>query len=181
MDTQSLDLIRRLHQHRAWVNQMLLSAAAGLSEQQLHQTFQIGQGTIWKSLTHLFGGEYVWLETLHGVEAPVAPGDAADGLPGNQQGEGAFESLAELRDRWEELEQRWRNYLDQLEETSLEESVGKISSLTGKRSETSRSDILLHVCTHAHYTTAQVINMLRHAGAEKLPDPMLITLARSEP
>jgi len=36
------------------------------------------------------------------------------------------------------------------------------------------------VCTHAQYTTAQVINMLRQLGAQPLPDPMLITLARGE-
>jgi uncharacterized damage-inducible protein DinB len=45
---------------------------------------------------------------------------------------------------------------------------------------TSRGDVLLHVCTHAQYTTAQAVNMLRQVGVEKLPDTMLITLARQE-
>ncbi|HLJ97295.1 MAG TPA: hypothetical protein VKU02_29315 [Gemmataceae bacterium] len=50
----------------------------------------------------------------------------------------------------------------------------------GKRFGTHRSDVLLHVCTHAHYTAAQVVNMLRHTGMEKLPETMLISLARQE-
>jgi hypothetical protein len=42
--------------------------------------------------------------------------------------------------------------------------------------------VLLHVCTHAHYTVAQGINMLRRLGVptDRLPDPMLITLSRQE-
>jgi uncharacterized damage-inducible protein DinB len=43
-----------------------------------------------------------------------------------------------------------------------------------------RADVMLHVCTHAQYTTAQVVNMLRQIGVEKLPDVMLIALARQE-
>ena len=38
-------------------------------------------------------------------------------------------------------------------------------------------DVLLHVCTHAHYTSAQVVNMLRQVGLDPLPDVMLISLA----
>ena len=53
-------------------------------------------------------------------------------------------------------------------------------SSNGKRTGTRRSDLLLHVCTHAHYTAAQVVNMLRQLGESSLPDPMLITLARQQ-
>ncbi len=54
------------------------------------------------------------------------------------------------------------------------------SSGLGKRWGARRADVLLHVCTHAHYTAAQVVNMLRQAGADKLPETMLISLARHE-
>lgn len=56
---------------------------------------------------------------------------------------------------------------------------GKVRNL-GHLNGTSRGDILLHVCTHAQYTLAQVVNMLKQAGAEKLPETMLIALARLE-
>lgn len=176
----SIDLIRRLHRHRQWVNEKLLEAADRLSDEQLHQSFEIGQGTIWKSLAHLYGAEYVWLEALTGHEDPLTPGDARGKLPGNQEGENAISSVSELRARWAELNQRFQTYLDVVTADSLTETVYKISSLSGKLAATQRSDILIHVCTHAQYTTAQVINMMRHAGVEQLPDPMLITLARQE-
>jgi len=176
----STHLIRRLHQHRQWVNHRLLVAVESLSVSQLRQPFSIGQGSIWKTLTHLYAAEYVWLATLNGDESPLTPGDAPGRLPGNQEGDGAAQSLDELRSRWSELDARWQDYLGRLTDAALEDSVFKVSSLSGKRSATRRSDILLHVCTHAQYTTAQLVNMLRQAGQADLPDVMLISMARAE-
>ena len=178
----STSLIQRLHQHRAWVNQNLLDAAGLLTEGQLRSEFSIGQGSIWKSLVHLYAAEYVWLEALLGDEDPVAKGDLPGKLPGNQLGEYKIASLDELKSLWTSLEQRWSDYLSTLKPDALEDLVYKKSSsaLVGKRFGTRRSDILLHVCTHAQYTTAQIVNMLRQCGAETLPGTMLILMARQE-
>ncbi|MEZ6146081.1 MAG: DinB family protein [Planctomycetaceae bacterium] len=71
----AVTLVTRLHQHRMWVNQRLLTAAESLNEEQLRQAFQMGQGSVWKSLLHLYAAEYVWLEALEGNPSPVLPGD----------------------------------------------------------------------------------------------------------
>ncbi len=176
----TVQLLQRLHQHRAWVNGSLLTAAAILSNEQLRSEFQIGQGSIWKSLLHLYAAEYIWLETLLGNEQFLVPGDLPRKSPGNQQGEGGVTDLADLRRKWSELEKRWTGYLDNLSSAALEEVVFRKSTSLGTRLGIRRSDVLLHVCTHAHYTAAQMVNMLRHAGMEKLPETMLISLARHE-
>jgi uncharacterized damage-inducible protein DinB len=175
----AVELLQRLHQHRAWVNGNLLAAAATLSHEQLRSEFQIGQGSVWKSLVHLYAAEYVWLEALLGNEAFLVPGDLPGKIPGNQQGEGGITGLDDLRQKWSALEQRWIGYLASLAPTALEGVVYRKSS-SGQRFGTRRSDVLLHVCTHAHYTAAQVVNMLRHVGVEQLPDTMLISLARQQ-
>ena len=175
----AVELLQRLHQHRAWVNGNLLTAAAALSDEQLRSAFQIGQGSVWKSLLHLYAAEHVWLEALLGDEGFLVPGDLPGKLPGNQQGEGGVTGLDDLRQKWSSLDRRWVGYLAALTPAALEEVVYRKSSL-GQRFGTRRSDVLLHVCTHAHYTAAQVINMLRQAGVEKLPETMLISLARHE-
>ena len=178
----AVELLERLHQHRAWVNGNLLTAAATLSHEQLRSEFQIGQGSVWKSLVHLYAAEYVWLEALLGDDDPLLPGDVPGQLPGNQQGEGGITGLDDVRQKWSFLERRWAGYLASLTPEALDELVYKISTSSGlgKRFGTRRGDVLLHVCTHAHYTAAQVVNMLRQAGAEKLPETMLISLARQE-
>ena len=175
-----VDLIRRLHQHRAWVNRKLIDAAGDLAAEDLRKQFPIGQGSIWKSLLHLYAAEYVWLEALLGNEEPLVKGDLPGKIPGNQEGDGAVRSLDELKARWQELESRWQAYLKTLTDAALDQNVYKVSTQDQKRHGTRCGDILLHVCTHAQYTTAQVVNMLRQVGAQALPDPMLITLARQE-
>ena len=178
----SIQVIQRLHQHRVWVNRNLLEAATLLSDEQLSTQFSIGQGSIWKSLVHLYAAEYVWLEALLGDEDPLVRGDLPGKLPGNQMGENRIAGLNELLTLWAALEQRWSDYLLDLNPDSLEDVVYKKSTsvLVGNRFGTRRSDILLHVCTHAQYTTAQIINMLRQCGVEKLPATMLILMARQE-
>lgn len=178
----AIALIERLHQHRAWVNHNLLEAASTLSDAQLRKPFAIGQGSIWKSLTHLYGAEFVWLAALQGNEDALARGDVPGKLPGNQEGQGAIQSLAELRAEWSALQSRWTTYLASLTPEALDEIVYKkrSGSTDGKRYGTRRADVLLHVCTHAQYTTAQILNMLRQSGVEKLPDVMMMALARQE-
>ena len=175
-----IEVVRRLHQHRVWVNHKLIDISDSLSESKLHETFAIGQGSIWKTLTHLFAAEFVWLEAMEGSESPLAPGDRSGMLPGNQAGENAIQSLAELKRQWSELDARWDNYLAQLTSDSLSEMVYKINSKSGERMGTRRIDILLHVCTHAQYTVSQAVNMMRRVGVENLPDAMLISMAREE-
>ncbi|MEW4489475.1 DinB family protein [Thalassoglobus sp. JC818] len=178
----SSELLVRLHRHRMWSNRRILESTDSLTEHQLHELFAIGQGTVWKTLTHLQAAEYVWLEALLGNDSPVFPGDLPNQLPGNQKDVNPISSLSELKRRWNELDQRWNDYLNCLTDDSLDDLVYKISTSSGqgKRFATRRSDVLLHICIHAQYTTAQLINMLRHLNCSKLPDVMLITMAREE-
>ncbi|HTU27375.1 MAG TPA: DinB family protein [Pirellulales bacterium] len=175
----AVDVVRRLHEHRMWANHQLLAAAGKLSPETLRQTFAIGQGSIWKSLLHLYAAEYVWIEALQGNQSAITPGDVPGKLPGNQEAPGAIESLEQLEADWRALDARWQSYLANLRAESLEDSVIRVSS-TGKTFAARRVDSLLHVCTHASYTVAQVVNMLRQSGAESFPDIMLISLARQQ-
>ena len=178
----AIQVIQRLHQHRAWVNRNLLAAATELDAEQLRVRFAIGQGSIWKSLLHLYAAEYVWLEALSGNPDPLLPGDLPGKLPGNQEGEPVIRGLEELQSRWKDLERDWSKYLSNLTPQMLDETVYKTSTSSGlgKRFGTRTADVLLHVCTHAHYTAAQTLNMFRQSGLTKLPDVMLISLARQE-
>jgi len=174
--------VLRLHEHRIWATQHLLQACGKLTAEQLQQPHEIGQGTLWKTLCHLYAAEYVWLAALEGIDDAVAPGDVAGKLPGNQEGEGAATSLEALEKRWQALDQRWSAYLDALTPEDLEKTIYRKSSSSyqGQRIGSQALDVLLHVATHAHYTTAQAINMLRRCGLTEMPPSMLITLARSQ-
>lgn len=182
MSQSAVSIICRLHEHRAWANENLLAAAARLEDEQLRREFPIGQGSAWKSLVHMCAAEFVWLEVLWGNQDPCFPGDVRGKLPGNQLGEGGPSTLDELRELWTAQESRWREYLSRLDDAALDEQVvrDRSSVAGGGRFVIRRSDALLHVCLHAHYTLTQAVNMLRHLGVEELPERMMIQLAWSE-
>lgn len=166
----SLQLIRRLHQHRAWANRKLCAAAATLTDEQLHRPFDIGRGSLWATLIHLYAAEYAWLEALGGKAEVPLPAD------------GAFANLEELQVAWTALDRRWDRYLGDLTPARLDLSVHKRSTAAGLIFATPASDVLLHVATHAQYTAAQAVNMLRRLGTSPtaLPDLQLVTMSRQE-
>ena len=161
---EAVELIRRLHEHRRWANGRLLASAAVLGEAELRRPFQMGRGSLWATLVHLYGAEHVWLEVLLGRAEAVPPGP------------GSFESLEQLQVAWTALDRRWQRYLDELTDARLDRPVVRVRA-NGARSETPARDVLMHVCTHAQYTSAQAVNMLRQLGAP-VPDLQLITLSR---
>ena len=181
MDSR-LQLLLRMHAHRLWTLDRLLRSADQVSQTQMHLEFPIGQGSLWRTLVHLIAAEHVWLETLQGNESPVFPGDVPNALPGNQQGEGTLKDLAELEQLWGLLQQRWQEFLDGLADKDLDRLITKVSTSSkhGQRLATKLSDILIHLCTHAQYTAAQAVNILRQLRVENLPDVMMITMAREE-
>lgn len=181
-DTSTGDLIRRLHEHRAWVNDRLMDAAHRLPEEALHRELPVGQGTIFRTLCHLWAAEYVWLGVLRGNPQPLPAGDRPGEPVGSQRGPGGVTTLEELIERWRATETDWREYL-QSPELPLAGVVYKRSSRAQPDAPTpplQRTDVLLHVCLHAQYTTAQLCNMLRQVEAEAIPDVMLVTMAREQ-
>ncbi len=163
-------LVRRLREHQVWANHRLLDAAQELSDEQLNRTFAIGQGSVLATLVHLYAAEFVWLEAINGNPRPISPFDVR------------MDSLAELQSAWASLETRWQAFYETLKESDLTRMVAKTSALdpTAPPRTTPLADILLHLSLHAQYTTAQMINMLRHLGVKPLPDPMMITLSRQQ-
>ncbi len=149
-----------------WSNARLRDAAAPLAESQLRRAFEIGMGSVWATLVHLYAAELVWLEALRGrADAPLADADS-------------FESFEQLVIAWAALDRRWSRYLDDLTDARLTTTIHKRSTLTGRTHATPVADVLLHVCTHAQYTTAQCVHMLKRLGVEPLPDCQLITMSR---
>lgn len=169
--TTALASIRRLHAHRRWVNDNLRRRAVTLDGDQLDRPFPMGMGSLRATLNHLYAAEHIWLETLRGNTDAPRPNEIG------------FASLAELLSAWAAQEERWDAYLRGLTLEDLDQPVTRTTVWQGKAMSftTARLDVLIHVCTHAQYTTAQAINMMRHVGvpAEALPETMMITMSRA--
>lgn len=164
----SVDVIRRLHEHRLWSRSRLIEAASSLSVEQWLRPFEIGRGTLWATVEHLYGAERVWIAALQGQPDEKLP----DGR--------SVVDLSALLEAWRSVDERWRGYLDALTPAMLAMPVQRYSALWQRSYTTHAVDVLLHVVTHAAYTTAQAMNMLRHLGVGPLQAVDLILMSREQ-
>jgi uncharacterized damage-inducible protein DinB len=163
----AVDVVRRLQSYRAWVNRQLLTSARALTAEELRRPFEIGQGSVWSSLVHLFGADRLWLDAF----------TAHDATPFTRDDE--FDGLDALTTAWSDVERGWDALLDALHEDDLARTVVRFDR-TGNRVTVEALDAHLQLCTHAAYTAAQVVNMMRHLGVHPLPSTMLLEQARAE-
>ncbi len=164
---EAIQILRRLHQYRAWSNRQLLHACRPLSREQLDAPFEIGQGSVWKSLVHLLAADSLWVDAFEGRPDSPVPCEAD------------FRDLEELANRWADVDRRWRDALARLDGSDLERPVLR-ADLQNRCFSLGGVDAHLQVCTHAAYTAAQVVNMLRRLGIAPLPNCMLVGMAYAE-
>jgi len=58
--------IRNLFDYTEWANGLALNAAEKLSDEHLRHDFQISHRSIFGTLLHMAGAEWIWLERWHG-------------------------------------------------------------------------------------------------------------------
>lgn len=150
--SQAIRVIREMHEQRLWSRDAMLASARTLDAEAMNTTFEMGQGTLLRTIAHLYGAEAVWIDALTGN---AATGVDDESLP----------DLASVESAWPEIDRRWSVYLDDLTEDRLAERIERDSRVLGRRYTILVRDILVHVCTHHMYTLAQASNMLRRLGA----------------
>ena len=161
------DTIRRLHDHRIWTRNKILAVARTCSDTELRRPVEMGVGSLFGTIVHLWGAELVWANVLEEADpATVIP--SADKFP----------SVAALEEAWQPLDARWAKLLARADDAAfLAKPFGRVRD--GKSYITNGHDIFLHVCTHQHYHAAQISNMLRQMGKSLGPND-LIVMAREQ-
>lgn len=137
--------------HNHWATHQLFDACDGLTNEQFHQKFEIGEGSLHNNITHIIGAMRSWGDLLAGRELRGRP-------------EGSNHSIAELKAMLNDASADFSKsaHAHPVAETVTRERGGKIYTFT-------RGAVATHVMTHGMHHRAQCLNMLRHLGVEKLP------------
>src|SRR4051794_39186208 len=148
------DPLKILLLHDRWATGQILDACAKLTNDQFHQRFEIGPGSLHDTLTHVLGAMRTWTETLAGQES--RPRLEEDG-----QRRTAGQLLALLEDSWGEFctEARRRPLAEMFTRTMR----------SGKTLQFTRGAAVMQVTTHGMHHRAQCLNMLRQLGVTPLP------------
>jgi uncharacterized damage-inducible protein DinB len=155
----NLRTVRELMRYSDWANQQILSRCAPLADEQLDRPFEMGMGSLRRTLLHIHNGEQVWLERLRGrAETPWPSED--EPAP-----------VAAIEERFRATWTQRDAYLAHLNNRELARAQVYRDSL-GERFRTTLGAMLLQLCTHSTWHRAQALNMLRHLGST-LPKPGL--------
>jgi uncharacterized damage-inducible protein DinB len=148
--------IRHLFDYNEWANGLAMDAASQLSHEHLRQDFEISHGSIFGTLLHIAGAEWIWLERWHG-RSPHGPDSwshwKAESCP----------DLATLRGRWREVVGRRDEFLANLSEDRLPEDA-PFKLLSGEADSLPLSGQMQHVVNHGTLHRGQVVGMIRQLG-----------------
>jgi len=162
--------IRNLFDYTEWANGLAMEAAVKLSDENLRRDVSISHQSIFGTLTHMAGAEWIWLERWQGR----SPAKAEAWTMWTTESCG---DLSVLNDRWQGvIDQRSRFILALDEERLTTELAFKL--LSGDPSSMRLVDQMQHVANHATMHRGQVVGMIRQLGIDPPSTDLLFYLRR---
>lgn len=162
--------IQQLFTYTEWANELAMEAAGKLSDEGLHHDFGISHKSIFGTLVHMAGAEWIWLERWHGYSPTKAEA-------WTRWSTEACNDLATLKAHWTELVNRRTQYVSELDEPTLAEELS-FKLLSGDPSSMVLINQMQHVVNHATMHRGQVVGMIRQLGLEPPATDLLFYLRR---
>ena len=158
--------IQHLFTYTEWANALALEAAAKLPEEDLRRDVGISHKSIFGTLSHMAGAEWIWLERWHGrspAKEEAWPRWSVESLG----------DLATLKLRWDEVRNQRTRFVSELNEANLETELA-FKLLNGDASSMRLVDQMLHVVNHATMHRGQVVGMIRQLGIDPPATDLLV-------
>ena len=162
--------IKNLFDYTEWANELAMDAANKLPDEGLRRDVGISHGSIFGTLVHMAGAEWIWLERWNG-RSPVK--DDAWSLWSPE----SCVDIAVLRDRWTNLINDRAQLVSQLDETRLAAEL-PFKLLSGHPSSMPLINQMQHVVNHATMHRGQIVGMIRQLGIEPPATDLLFYLRR---
>jgi uncharacterized damage-inducible protein DinB len=165
--------LKHLFDYTEWANGLALSAAADLSAENLRRDFSISHSSIFGTLLHMAGAEWIWLERWHG-RSPAR--DEAWSLWTTD----SCADLATLNQRWRDVIDQRARFLSEVDDAALAAEM-PFNLLSGDPSSLPLVDQMHHVANHATLHRGQVVGMIRQLGLAPPSTDLLFYLRREIP
>ena len=153
-------MIDRLLHHNAWATALLADRCRTLSPQQFARRFEIGPGTLQRTLLHIVGAMHRWADRI-GDRAVRPSVDDEVNAPTPD------EIIAILDETAADLAAVVGCVVD---EDRLDEIMELRIRGRDEPFRFTRGTAIIHVLTHGVHHRAQALNILRRLGVEDLPE-----------
>jgi len=166
----NLSDIKNLFSYTEWANDLAIDAADKLPEESLRHDVGISHSSIFGTLVHMAGAEWIWLERWHGRSPTKVKA-------WSQWSMESCADLARLKECWTELINQRTRYVSELDEAKL---AGELSFrlLSGDPSSMPLINQMQHVVNHATMHRGQIVGMIRQLGIEPPATDLLFFLRR---
>ena len=163
--------IKRQFEYMEWANELAMQAAANLPDENLRRETGISHGSIYGTLLHMAGAEWIWVERWHGHSPAKAEAWAKWTCE-------ACADLPTLTERWAAVRDRRMRFVSELDEERLAAEL-HFKLLSGDASSMPLVDQMQHVVNHATLHRGQVVGMIRQLGIDPPSTDLLFYLRRS--
>jgi uncharacterized damage-inducible protein DinB len=162
--------IKKLFAYTEWANDCAVEAASNLSDESLRRDFGISHKSIFGTLLHMAGAEWIWLERWHGR----SPAKAEAWSMWTAE---SCADLAELKRRWTNVVQRRADFVEVVDDAKLVADL-HFKLLSGDASSMRLVDQMHHVANHATLHRGQVVGMIRQLGLDPPSTDLIFYLRR---
>jgi uncharacterized damage-inducible protein DinB len=162
--------IKHLFSYTQWSNDLAIEAAARLADESLHRDFGISHKSIFGTLVHMAGAEWIWLERWHGR----SPAKAEAWTLWSTE---SCADLTQLKDRWANLVDQRTRYVSALDDSALDAELA-FKLLSGDPSSMRLVDQMQHVINHATMHRGQIVGMIRQLGIDPPSTDLLFYIRR---
>lgn len=143
--------IRLLYDYNYWANERILGRAEEVTAEQIGAPAPFPSGSLIRTLLHILGAEWIWLERWQG-DSPTAVPDAS-----------SFPTIDAIRQRWRLEEDRMRAFIAGLSDEDLDRIVA-YRTTRGVEDARPLWQLMLHVVNHGTQHRSEAAAMLTGYG-----------------
>jgi len=162
--------VKHLFDYTEWANNLAMEAAAKLPVEHLRHDFGISHKSIFGTLLHMAGAEWIWWERWNG-RSPKKAEAWALWTPE------ACPDLSALNERWSDLVEQRAQFISVLDEERLAAELA-FKLLSGDPNSMRLVDQMQHVANHATLHRGQIVGMIRQLGLEPPATDLIFYLRR---
>ena len=162
--------VKHLFDYTEWANELAMEAAAKLPNDQLCRDFGISHKSIFGTLLHMAGAEWIWLERWNGRSPAKAEA-------WSQWTTESCADLPTLKERWNGVVHNRNRYVSQLTDSSLADELA-FKLLSGDPSSMRLVHQMQHVVNHSTMHRGQVVGMIRQLGIDPPSTDLLFYVRR---
>ena len=162
--------IKHLFDYTEWANELAMEAASKLPNDQLRRDFGISHKSIFGTLLHMAGAEWIWLERWNGRSPAKAEA-------WSQWTTDSCADLPTLKERWSGVIHNRNRYVSQLTDSSLADELA-FKLLSGDPSSMRLVHQMQHVVNHSTMHRGQVVGMIRQLGIDPPSTDLLFYVRR---